>query len=128
MDYKLKYLKYKKKYLALKNSKLKGGKTKLIEKTYIDYSNIHGKGIFNTYNLKENEKIFIGIDKFLKYIPYVTNKGSMINHSYNPNCRLLKQDNKFWVISNQFIPKRTELTLNYKYTPWYIDGPWFYYS
>ena len=107
---KKKYLKYKLKYLNL-------------NKTYLSDSKIHGKGLFINKDYNQNEKIEIGIDFIFNFMPYVTDKGSMINHSYQPNCKLILENDKYWVVANQFITKNTEITLNYNDTPWYIDGP-----
>ena len=69
MDYKLKYFKYKKKYLNLKNNKLKGGKTETIKNKNIKKGN-------KLFNLKKKElnikkKKLSLIDKvFLKATEY----------------------------------------------------------
>ena len=106
----LKYLKYKSKYLNL-------------IKTYQSKSKIHGEGIFTHKNIIKNEKIEIGIDYILNLIPWITKTGSMINHSYNPTCRLVMENNKYWIVANENLVKDTEITLNYNETPWFIQGP-----
>ena len=115
IKFKLKYIKYKTKYLNL-------------VKTNINDSKIHGKGLFINYNFYPNEKIELGIDFIFNLIPSITSKGSMINHSYKPNCRLILSENKYWIVAKHFIPKNTEITINYNDTPWYIQGPGFNYK
>ena len=45
----------------------------------------------------------------------------MINHSYKPNCELLRDKSKYWIISSEDLEFDIELTLNYNKCPWFID-------
>jgi SET domain len=92
----------------------------------IKKSKIHGKGIYLTKSFKKNEQIGVGIDYYLGFLPYVTSEfGSWINHSFKPNTRLeySDKDKVYYIISNEYLPSNTELTLDYKKTPFYIQGP-----
>ena len=91
---------------------------------YISSSKIHGKGIFIDRDLESEKPIGIGIDFKYFFLPYVTSDfGSYINHSSNPNTKLEYIDNKYYVVSKKYIKKDTEITLNYRNTPWYISKP-----
>ena len=93
----------------------------------IKNSNIHGKGVFSSRKIPKNKHIGIAIRMILLgNFPHITNGfGNMINHSYKPNCRVYykKTDGNYWIIANKNIPKDTELTVDYKYAPWFIAGP-----
>ncbi len=89
---------------------------------YIDKSNIHGVGVFAAKNFDINEFIFTVIRNHS-----ITPIGRKINHSYKPNCVLIKHRNDFHVYSNKKIDKYTELTVDYTFTPYYIKKPWEYF-
>ncbi len=87
-------------------------------------SEIQGVGVFVDRDIQENSIIDIGITKFLYIVPVITFFGSKINHSNNPNTYLgLYKDGKYYVISRSFIPKGTEITIDYKKTPWFVQKP-----
>ena len=91
---------------------------KLVE---VKKSNIHGIGIFSKKKINKNTKIDIGIQYYYNVIPYITkNFGSLINHSYEPNCHLEMYNNNYYVTSNKIINNKEEITLNYNKTPWFI--------
>ena len=98
----------------------------------IKKSNIHGNGVFSNKYIPKNKYIDIGIEmKFSGYLPVITKGfGDMLNHSYNPNCRLFyrKKDSHYWIIANKNIGANTELTVDYRFTPWFIDGPKHFYK
>lgn len=96
----------------------------------IDESKIHGKGVIAQRPLQRGEIIGKGID--FKYwfdvlpIPFVTEDlGSWINHSYEPNCVLVWDNDAwcYWITAGVPIAANDEMTLDYRNTPWYIDGP-----
>ena len=88
----------------------------------IQNSNIHGIGVFTNNKINKNIKIGIGIEYYY-FIPHITkNLGSLINHSYNPNCRLEFIDNKYYIVTNKNLNKNIEITLNYNNTPWFISN------
>ena len=94
---------------------------------HIGNSEIHGKGVFSSKTFDKDKKIGIGIEYyFLGIIPIITkNFGSMINHSYNPTAKLIynKEDNTWDVYSKNNILKNVEITLDYRDTPWFVEGP-----
>lgn len=92
----------------------------------IKKSNIHGNGVFTTTTFNKNERIGVGIAFTLYFLPYVTSDfGSLINHSYTPNSHLVYsyKDNVYYVAASKRLPSNTEITLDYRDTPWYIYGP-----
>jgi len=94
------------------------------KKYFVQPSKIHGSGTFANKTLHKNEDIDVGIDFYFYVIPYVTPEfGSLINHSFNPNCHLKYKDDKWFVTASKNIPKGHEILLDYRKTPWYILGP-----
>ena len=92
----------------------------------IKKSKIQGKGMFTNVGFNKNERIGVGIGFNFFILPYVTSDfGSWINHSYKPNARLVysTSDAVYHVVANKYLPKNTEITLDYRDTPWYIYGP-----
>ena len=96
-------------------------KNNIIKNYIIKKSNIHGNGIFTTKFIKKWSKIDVGIKYYFFFIPLITKFGSMINHSYKPNCELLRDKSKYWIISSEDLEFDIELTLNYNKCPWFID-------
>lgn len=98
----------------------------------IKKSNIHGYGIFSNKKLPLNFYIGVGIYHiFFDLIPVISKcPGSMINHSYSPNCKLrfIPKKKEYIIITSKPIKKNEELTLNYNDTPWYIDKPKSWYK
>jgi len=92
----------------------------------INNSSIHGEGIIATQNIKSKDKIGLALYLKFNFIPIITKDlGKKINHSYKPNAYLKKTKNKneWYLFANQNIKKNEEITINYKDTPWFIDGP-----
>jgi len=90
---------------------------------YIDKSNIHGVGIFTSKKLDKEVIVFKCINKDQS----ITDKGSKINHSYNPNTYVLEKNGEWFIVSNKKINKNEELTVNYNDTPSFIkkaDKSW----
>lgn len=91
---------------------------------YIGNSNIHGKGIFLSKKIKKDTPIDIGIGFQFFLLPYVTEMfGSLINHSYRANCYLKYTGGAYYVVSKVDIDRDSEITLDYRNTPWYISKP-----
>jgi hypothetical protein len=91
---------------------------------YLADSQIHGKGTWASRTLKPGDQIDVGIDYALGLLPYVTEYfGRYINHSWYPNSHLEYIDNKYYLVATKTIPKNTEITMDYRMTPWYIVPP-----
>jgi len=85
-------------------------------------STIHGVGVFANKNIDKNEIIHCAI-----HINKITDDfGVYINHSsLNDNAELIKlSDGDYYVIANKFIPKNSEILVNYdgKTIPPFIAG------
>jgi SET domain-containing protein len=96
----------------------------------IDQSKIQGQGVIANRPIKVNQLIDMGIQYQYGFLPYVTpHFGSYINHSSNPNTRLLylNQPHGHAVISLHPIRVNEEVTIDYNKCPWYIMGslPWY---
>ncbi len=93
---------------------------------YISESKIQGKGVFTNRSYDKDEPIDVGIKFFMGCIPFVTRSfGSMINHAGSPNT-YLEYDRKahnYVIKCRKPLRSKTEITLDYKKTPWYIMGP-----
>jgi hypothetical protein len=93
---------------------------------YISESNIQGKGVFTNRRYQQDEPIDIGIRKALGFFPVVTPYfGSLINHSWKPNTYLDYDTStcNYVVKCRRPLKSNTEITLDYRATPWYIMGP-----
>lgn len=93
---------------------------------YIGESNIDGQGVFTNKIIDKGEPIGIAINYSLGFIPYVTSEfGSYINHSWKPNSKLVYsyKDGVYYVRAIKTLLPDTEITLDYRDTPWYIEGP-----
>ena len=99
-----------------------------MKKWYVGRSSIAGKGAFSTKTIKKGEKIDIGINYFL-LIPYVTEFGSWVNHSWTPNTFVSydQSDGVYYVRAKENIVPGTELTVDYRETPEFIEGPMDWY-
>ena len=89
-------------------------------------STIHGKGVFPSRHLQRGTKIGEVIC-YWWFIPYITDLGSMINHSYTPNGELSYENGSYWLITTTNL-KKQEITINYDTTPWYIAGSRSWYT
>ena len=88
-------------------------------------SSIHGTGIFISTNIEPNTRIdslvvYKGLGATLAALK-VTKFGSKINHQTNCNCYVVKEGNTYWVHSIDKIAVGTEITLNYKNLPSFLD-------
>lgn len=86
---------------------------------YLSESKIHGNGIFTAKNIKKDNFILNAIDEQNR----VTNIGTKINHSYNPNAILTYKINKYNLYAIRDINKNEEITANYNDTPDFINKP-----
>ena len=99
-----------------------------MKKWHVGKSSIDGRGAFTSWPIHEGEAIDIGINYYL-FIPFVTEFGSMINHSRNPNTSVTfdENDDVYYIRANRYLPVGTEITVDYRKTPSFIEGPedWF---
>ena len=97
-------------------------------KWYVGKSTIEGKGAFTTQSIRKGEAIDVGIDYFM-FVPYVTEFGSWINHSNHPNAILLFDENNdvYYIKAKYNLPVNTEITIDYRETPNFIEGPMDWY-
>ncbi len=89
----------------------------------IDKSPIEGWGIIAQTNFAPKQIIGVGIYYIIRLFPIITHDlGSWINHSDTPNCRIIysDKDDIYEVVAIKNIPTNTEITIDYKDTPWYI--------
>jgi hypothetical protein len=91
----------------------------------ISPSNIHGEGVFTNKFFYPGEKIDQGITFLFGFYPMVTRFGSKLNHSYEPNAvlRYNAKDHSHDVHARHALAPWTEVTLDYRDTPFYIKGP-----
>lgn len=97
----------------------------------IDKSKIEGEGIFANKKISENQ--IIGLPLYVNFyiFPIITKElGKKINHSSNPNAKLVKDPTylKWYLVATRKISKNEEITMNYENTPWFIDGPMHWWS
>ena len=85
----------------------------------IKESPIHGLGVFVTKPVKKGENIGVAIDAF-KRVTYV---GSKVNHSWNPSCVLVKNENSYHIVTAKDLSEYSEVTLDYRDTPEFIAKP-----
>ena len=81
-------------------------------------SNIEGVGLFTDKNCHKDEFLFSAINGVV-----ITPIGSKINHSWNPNTYLKRDLINYNVYVKKNIPKNTELTIDYRNTPFFIAKP-----
>lgn len=96
------------------------------EPYYIGESEISGNGVFAKRHIRKGELIGTIIDDERKAINdaenAITNMGSHINHQFDCNAKLVKNETHgYYLVAIKNIPKDEEITTNYKNTPWYID-------
>lgn len=82
-------------------------------------SQIQGVGLFATKVYATNDFIFTAIDENKK----ITELGSKINHSWNPNTHLLFVNNKWNIYAIDNININEELTTNYNTNKPYFIKP-----
>ena len=88
------------------------------KKYYISDSDIAGKGVFASKNLKKGEEIGLihTINKLYDDYSF-EDLGKYHNHSDNPNCFNNLIGNKRYLVTNTDIKKGSELTSNYRLQP-----------
>ncbi|KAJ3213725.1 hypothetical protein HK099_007219 [Clydaea vesicula] len=84
-------------------------------------SSIDNNGLFTTKSLKKDSIIFLPIENFKP-----TALGLMVNHSYNPNSYLAKDDKlegNYYLVALRDIESDEELVADYNFTPHFIAKP-----
>ena len=83
----------------------------------ISNSNIHGYGLHANRNITKDKIIFTGIknDK----ISYLSR---FINHSFEPNTYLQRNNNDYYVTASKNIIMNDEITIDYDKTPSYVKN------
>jgi hypothetical protein len=79
----------------------------------IDNSNIHGKGIFTTKDVKKDEIVGIIIENINKSLTITKDFGVYINHSEEPNTKLFIKEDKLVL--------KAIKNYNDSENPWYIN-------
>lgn len=94
-------------------------------------SNVHGKGVFATRNIREGEVIGqpLRVD-YLVVVHITDDLGKWINHSWRANSKLRKQSDKpVWdLVATEAIKKDDEINMDYRETPWFIAKPSIWYK
>jgi SET domain-containing protein len=84
------------------------------KKYYISNSNIQGIGAFASKDLKKGETIGLLHTIHKLHSDYTfTALGRSYNHSYEPNCKNVKINNKRYLVAIENIKKDEELTGDY---------------
>lgn len=94
-------------------------------------SNIHGTGLHTNCSIKKHHIIGVAISFKLLFYPHITEDlGRWINHSYKPNSFIFYYpvENIYFLIAYEDLPENTEITMDYRDTPWYIKKPEFHYK
>ena len=95
---------------------------------YFANSDIHGTGTFASRDIDSKENIGVAIKTNGKISNlnegenYIRTKlGRKVNHQFNNNSYLKKEDSNYNLYSSKKINKDSEITANYKDTPSFID-------
>lgn len=92
-------------------------------KVIVQPSLIHGVGLFTTQYIFMYNYIFTAIKN-----NQITELGSKINHSYTPNCILIRNGDDYEIYSKRNISTNTEITVDYTFTPDFIKKPHQYHE
>ena len=99
-----------------------------INPIYISKSNIDGKGVFAGKDINANENVgtAIEVSSFRDNMEYpgdfsVTNIGDRVNHKDSPNAKLIKSGYIYQLVSNRKINKDSEITIDYKKNPIFVE-------
>ena len=88
-------------------------------KLKIKKSNIQGVGIFSEQEIPAGKVVGIVIESNFTVTPF----GSKLNHSWNPSGKLVENGNKYYYVTLKHIPADSELTMDYRDTPYFIKKP-----
>lgn len=78
----------------------------------IQKSNIDGQGLFTNINLEEG--IILCVSHLLiDDLDFRTPIGAFLNHSDDENCKLIKEENKIYLVTAKNIKSDSELTVKY---------------
>lgn len=82
-------------------------------------SNIHGFGVFATNDIEKNQKGLAA--KILDNGFYYTNLGKYLNHSKNPNVKIIIKNMKVIVVPLRKIKKGEEIICDYDTNPYGME-------
>jgi len=80
---------------------------------YVGVSEIHGRGVFTTENLSEDDVVGVSHVSYKRVWYQVFPIGIFYNHSLEPNCIVKIEDNVNLLVANRDIEKDEELTVDY---------------
>ena len=98
------------------------------EKYNVRKSDIQGKGVFASKNLKKGELVGMAVTDEEALKPTLpqrdarTKLGKYLNHQNKHNASLKSENNTLNIYAKSAINKGDEVTVNYKKGPNYIDG------
>ena len=103
---------------------------RFIHKWIVRPSPIHGVGVFpaQAHPIRKNEHVGVAIvGGGILSLPFITPElGSLINHSNKPTARLQRSrsgGSSYFLAANRNLGADTEITLDYRDTPWWVAGP-----
>jgi len=86
-------------------------------------SNIHGKGVFATQNIKIDTAVGVIHDEFSRYgLKAPGPHFKFTNHSIIPNGIMKRLGKKWYFVTNREVVAGEELTIDYTATSW-IEQP-----
>lgn len=86
-------------------------------------SKIHGKGLMAKTFIHKGQIIGVVIDGR----KVTRDMGKWVNHSYQPNARLLLYRNRYYLVALKNIDRGQEIVADYRDTPDFIEKPKFWY-
>lgn len=91
-------------------------------------SKIHGVGVHVTCFVPRSTIIGKAITVTTMGLPSVTPLGSKVNHSWTPTAELIEHRGKYYLQTCKDLFPDDEVTVDYRHTPWFIEGPNEYWS
>lgn len=89
----------------------------------INKSEVHGLGLFSTKHIDEGAKIGVTLFFTAKFGHIRTPLGGFVNHSDDPNCFVMREDDTLVLYAAENIEDRVELTINYLTLPYLCEDP-----
>ena len=88
----------------------------------VGISNIHGMGLTATTVIGAGTLICTAT-KWQNNLPGITEAGKYVNHSYQPNSKLVRRDYEYDLVATKQISVGEEITADYTFTPWFLEKP-----